>query len=94
MLRQVTARRRSVVEALLVDVMSLPLTGLPVSAAAPPEPSPYALKTDSAVSEQLDAGDRGALWVQPAEQADMSAARSKNSRTSTSPWRRAAPTGR
>ncbi|MFE6039010.1 hypothetical protein [Streptomyces sp. NPDC056452] len=50
MLRQVTARRRTVVAALLSGVMSLPLMGvMPASVAAPPEPNPYAQKTDGAV---------------------------------------------
>ncbi|MEU2246679.1 S8 family serine peptidase [Streptomyces sp. NPDC019224] len=78
MLRQVPPRRRTVVAALLSGVMSLPLIGvLPASAAAPPEPSLYAQKTDSAVREQLDAKDRVTFWVQLGEQADTSAARGK-----------------
>ncbi|MEV5602514.1 S8 family serine peptidase [Streptomyces sp. NPDC052299] len=58
--------------------MSLPFLGaLPASAAAPPEPSPYAQKTAGPVREQLDAKDRVTFWVQLGEQADTSAARRK-----------------
>ncbi|WP_327170544.1 S8 family serine peptidase [Streptomyces sp. NBC_01336] len=76
MLRQVPPRRRAAVAALLSGVMSLPLMGvLPASAAAPPEPTPYAQKTDGAVREELAAKDRATFWIQLGEQADTSAAR-------------------
>ncbi|MFE6979052.1 S8 family serine peptidase [Streptomyces sp. NPDC057682] len=56
--------------------MSLPFLGVvQASAAAPPQPDPYARKADGTVRERLDTADRTTFWVQLAEQADTSAAR-------------------
>lgn len=76
MLRPTPSRRRGRLAALVISVMGMTFSGaLPASAAAPPEPSLYVQKSDSAVRERLDAGDRVTFWVQLGEQADTSAAR-------------------